>query len=305
MRFRNRIVSSFLPVLLLAACSARAGDFNPASHEEWSGTYRCGPLAKDPERPGYTSGVRLVLENGKATINKESATVKEDMSGAVAPDGRVTLEGSGAWKASGQSWRYRFEGQFEGGKFEARGAMYSSNGTTKLRDCSMALARVTASGGRSAKPPASAPSKEAPSAAPPPVAEKAATTAGAPPEAPPPAPAVEPSAPAPAPTATPDIVSPPLPEPPQAATVEPASTPVAVAPTEVQDGKKAEPAIGHDPWVKRALLALFLGVGVMGAGVLAYDWRQPEWLTPRYALAALLALAVGVSGIAFWLLPIR
>jgi hypothetical protein len=68
------------------------------------------------------------------------------LKGKIMADGRLVLEGTGFYKGKGEpNWRYRFEGQFAGVNFSATGVMLATNRGTKLRDCSMELARVSAS----------------------------------------------------------------------------------------------------------------------------------------------------------------
>jgi hypothetical protein len=130
----------------LVADSALAAEFRPAPHEVWSGTYQCDAIERDPVQwPAYSATVRLVLDDGVARIVKESARIRETMSGKVSDNGAVSLEGAGVWKGgSGTQWRYRFDGQFRGSGFEAQGVMLSSAMATKLRACSMKLTRVHA-----------------------------------------------------------------------------------------------------------------------------------------------------------------
>lgn len=120
-----------------------AADYAPSVHEIWSGVYRCGPMQTDTRTaPGYTSSIRLIVEGNTATISKQSAEIRETLSGEIGRDGTLRLEGTGARRAGGTGWRYRYDGRFEGSRFEARGVMFSANLATKLRDCSMTLARM-------------------------------------------------------------------------------------------------------------------------------------------------------------------
>jgi hypothetical protein len=134
-----------------AALAAHAAEFRPAAHETWSGTYECGPLARDPDgRPGYTSAIKATLDGRKLSISKKSSGLRETMTGVVSDDGRVVLRGTGRWKSRGShaTWQFRFEGEFEGKSFSATGAMLTQSRGTKLRDCSMRLRQVSASGPR-------------------------------------------------------------------------------------------------------------------------------------------------------------
>src|SRR5688500_6117617 len=112
----------------LAAGNALAAEFHPAPHEVWSGTYQCDAIERDPARwPGYRATIRLVLDDGVAHIAKESARIREELSGKVSDSGALILQGNGAWKdGSGTEWRYRFDGQFHGSRFEAQGVMLSA-----------------------------------------------------------------------------------------------------------------------------------------------------------------------------------
>lgn len=142
MSVRNRVSALFM-LGAASAISAQAADYAPAPHEIWSGIYRCGPMQTESgSSPGYTSSIRLVVEGTGATIDKRSGEISETLSGTIARDGTLRLEGTGTRKAGGAQWRYRYDGRFEGSRFEARGMMYSANLATRLRECSMTLARM-------------------------------------------------------------------------------------------------------------------------------------------------------------------
>ena len=136
-----------LLILLVTAPWCRAAEFQSAPREVWAGNYECGPMTEKPDRfPAYTAAVRLTLDNGDASITKESARIRETLSGKVAGDGHIVLQGTGQYKGGGgPNWRYRFEGSFEGERFEATGAMLTAARGTKLRDCSMSLRLVSRS----------------------------------------------------------------------------------------------------------------------------------------------------------------
>ena len=286
-------------VLAVAAGFAQAIDSHAASREEWSGTYRCGARLKDLE-PGaaYSAPAKLVLKDGVATITRQSARVKETMNGKVSADGRVTLEGGGVMVDDGGRWRYRFEGRFEDDKFEARGAMLSASGASKIRECSMTLARVSPPGGATASPTPVSEKRAAPDppSAVPPEPAPLPRAAGIAPEAPPPGKKIEaPAAAAPAPiAATPDTAQQPTAAPPLPAPDVP------VTPIATEDKKEDRRA--RYSREDRALLALFLGLGAAGIGVILYDWRRPRWLKPANAAAALVTTALGTAGIAFYAL---
>ena len=285
-------------VLAVSAGLAQAGDSPAASREEWSGTYRCGARLKDLE-PGsaYSAPAKLVLKDGVATITRHSARVRETMAGKVGADGRVTLEGGGVMIDDGGRWRYRFEGRFEDDKFEARGAMLSASGASKIRECSMALARV--SGPRGAPVPQTPVSEKRTAPDPPnavtPEPAPLPGAAGMPPEPPPGKKIEAPAAAAPAPiVATPDTAQQPTAAPPLPAPDVP------VTPIATED--KKEDRLARYSREDRAWLALFLGLGAAGIGVILYDWRRPRWLKPASAVAALVATALGAAGIAFYAL---
>jgi LPXTG-motif cell wall-anchored protein len=131
--------------MLSAACASpvSAADYAPSVHEVWSGIYRCGAMQTESgTSPGYTSSIRLVVEGNTATINKRSGEISETLSGEIARDGTLRLEGTGTRRSDRAGWRYRYQGRFEGSRFEARGMMYSANLATRLRECSMTLARM-------------------------------------------------------------------------------------------------------------------------------------------------------------------
>lgn len=123
-----------------AAVSAASG----SEQEIWSGTYQCSAMESEiAGSPGYTASIRMIVEGSAARIVKESAEIRETMSGEIQPDGSLRLEGIGRRKESaGAVWRYRFDGQFDSGRFNARGMMFSAHLGSKLRDCSMSLARL-------------------------------------------------------------------------------------------------------------------------------------------------------------------
>jgi hypothetical protein len=144
---KKACVSVAVFAIALIAGNTLAAEFDPAPHEVWSGTYQCDAIERDPAQwPAYSARIRLVLDGGVARLVKESARIRETMSGTVSDNGALTLEGVGDWKdGSGTRWRYRFDGQFQGSRFEAQGVMLSSAMATKLRSCSMTLTRVHAS----------------------------------------------------------------------------------------------------------------------------------------------------------------
>ncbi|HYC44170.1 MAG TPA: hypothetical protein VED01_01680 [Burkholderiales bacterium] len=165
--------------LMLCGTVTQAADYAAAAREVWTGTYRCGPMG---ESPGYTSSITMRIEGGAANIYKESAQIRETLSGQVAADGTLRLQGAGARKSGGPVWRYRYDGRFEGARFNAQGEMLSS-ASTHLRDCSMTLTRSSASSEKLArgevpkpepviqKPPEPAVQKPPEAAAPKPVAK--------------------------------------------------------------------------------------------------------------------------------------
>jgi hypothetical protein len=126
-------------VLLLAGVALPAG----AARESWTGSYQCGPSSAGS---GYSSRITMLIEDGEAHITRESAQIKESMSGRVASDGTLKLEGTGARKEGGTGWLYRFDGRIEANRFEARGAMLSPNMSSRLRECSMSLTKMRSTG---------------------------------------------------------------------------------------------------------------------------------------------------------------
>ena len=221
-------------------------------HEEWNGTYRCGPTKRDTEGSGYTSPVKLVVRDGAATIVRDSSRVREALSGTVTADGGLTLEGTGHAKDSGSTWRYRFEGRFQGNRFEATGAMFASRGGPALRECSMNLTGV----GR----PSTARSKAA-------SVEKKETVAQAAVAPPPPPPVM--ASPAPAPVRTQPVE-------PRAAVIE-HSTPVLEQSTALETPALVERAMARLSGYSRSdliLLAIFIITAVAGVALLVYDWRR-------------------------------
>jgi hypothetical protein len=285
---------AFLKVLAVSAGLAHAGAIHAAQREEWSGTYHCGPRLKDLQ-PGsaYAAQAKLVLNDGVATITRQSARVRETMTGKVGADGRITLEGGGVMIDDGGRWRYRFEGRFEGNKFEARGAMLSPTGESKIRECTMTLARTSPAVSK-----APAADKE-PAASPPPV------VVSTPPPVPsavskapePPAPATHNSEPPPAKAAAPAPDTATRAAAQRSAPAEPRS-PADVTPAPVATEDKKEDRTVIFSRAENLLLALFAGIAAGGIGVLLYDWRRPRWLTPKNALAAFLATVLGTAAVA-------
>lgn len=170
-----------LRVVFLFAIALAAGPVTSAAPagEVWSGVYECSEMESDSgTSPAFTSSARMVIEGKAARMVRESPGIKETMSGRVAADGSLRLEGNGRRKGTSASrWRYRFDGRFEGDRFHARGMMFSAHLSTKLRDCTMSLARsrraVTPSVTRATAPVTAAPAATAapatPAAAEPPV----------------------------------------------------------------------------------------------------------------------------------------
>jgi len=166
--------------MLISSTPASAANDRTPPRELWAGTYECSASDADPNRwPAYEARIQLRIEGRTARISKESARIRETMSGRVAEDGKLTLEGGGAYKGpGGPGWRYRFDGRFDGDQFEARGVMLTPGMGTKLRDCSMVLTRTAvpaeAVARKAAPAPGAAPARRAaparpvaPAAAPP------------------------------------------------------------------------------------------------------------------------------------------
>lgn len=159
--------------IAIAAEPALAAEHRASAHEEWSGTYQCGPIAgQAQEWRAYTAAVKLTLNDGTSVVTNTSPRFSETMTGKVADDGTVVLTGTGMSKdKQAQRWRFRFTGKFDGNKFTASGAMLAAKSASELRKCSMALTRVSARrASRRAVPAAVAqvdpPSHETPAAAP-------------------------------------------------------------------------------------------------------------------------------------------
>lgn len=144
-----------MTAILAAALLLLVGVVSPAAaaRESWTGSYECGPTSSESGAGAYSSRITMLIENGEAQITRESPAIKESLSGRVASDGTVKLEGTGARKEGGTGWLYRFDGRIDGNRFDARGAMISPNLTTRLRECSMSLTRVRSSGAEAAPDP--------------------------------------------------------------------------------------------------------------------------------------------------------
>src|SRR5688572_26127248 len=132
-------------LLLLAGMGSAAA----ATRESWTGTYQCGPSSGGS---AYSARITMLIEDGKAQITRESPQIRESMSGRVAADGTLKLEGTGARKEDAAGWTYRFDGRIDGNRFDARGAMLSPNRSSQLRECSMSLTKAHSTG----SPPAAA-----------------------------------------------------------------------------------------------------------------------------------------------------
>ena len=134
-------------VVTIFARLSQAAELQFAPHELWSGRYRCSAMLDNPEAyPAYTAAVRLTLDDGHAHITKESARIRETLSGKVSEDGALKLEGAGSYKSEdGPTWRYSFEGRFEGATFNAKGVMLGARKGTTLRECTMELTRLSTS----------------------------------------------------------------------------------------------------------------------------------------------------------------
>jgi hypothetical protein len=221
---------------LFSIAISDAAEFRPSAREVWSGTYTCGAIERDPDQwPGYSSRAQLILENGVARVTRESTKVREMLTGEVAPDGGVRLEGTGSSREGETRWRFRFDGEFQGDRFSAKGAMLSASLATKLRDCSMSLTRVQASGGPAPR-------------------EPAAATAAPPPEQPAPA-AAAPSPPRPEVAAAAVPPSPPPQEaaaPAASAAEKPAAPTPSQASVKIVEGKELNVTTGNDTAVVHA-----------------------------------------------------
>ena len=155
------LIAAVLAPLPLAAAHGASG-----VEGVWSGIYRCCPMqAETGASPGYTSSIRLVVEGSNARVARDSGEISEHLQGVVSRDGTLTLEGTGTRRSGGATWRYRYEGRFEGSRYTAEGAMLSANLATRLRECSMTLARM-----QRADPPARPRDAEPAAAAQPPAA---------------------------------------------------------------------------------------------------------------------------------------
>jgi hypothetical protein len=156
-------------IVMLAALSlaATAPDAGSAAAEIWSGVYQCSAMQTEAAAsPAFTSSVRMVVEGTAASIVKESGEIKQTLSGDIKADGSLRLEGVGMRKdTTSPGWRYRFDGRFDGPRFQARGMMFSANLATRLRDCTMTLTRSQgAATTQKVEPPAEAATKGAPRA---------------------------------------------------------------------------------------------------------------------------------------------
>jgi len=157
-------------VIASLSLTAIAAEPRTSTQEVWSGIYQCGAMQSESGQfAGYSSSIRMIVEGRTATITKQSGEVRETLTGEIASDGSLRLDGVGMRKdTSSPGWRYRFDGKFEGSRFEARGMMFSANLSRRLRDCSMALTRAKTPGAAEARdvsPPPPAPTRAA--AAPP------------------------------------------------------------------------------------------------------------------------------------------
>jgi hypothetical protein len=127
---------------LLSVQGARAQSFDG----QYSGKLDCAKLA-------YTDAdlsaepVALTISGGKVSYsralyehNRSEVVGKETGSGAVTPDGSITL--SGGWTGQRDSVRASYRGKFSGGSATLSGRhVISYQGKTYNRTCSMTIGR--------------------------------------------------------------------------------------------------------------------------------------------------------------------
>jgi tRNA A-37 threonylcarbamoyl transferase component Bud32 len=105
----------------------------------WFGIMKCG-VGGDGS-PGYEARATLDVIQGLASLVRNTKNIYEELSGKVS--GRdLILSGRGYWHNDRKrAWSYQLSGHFSDATFDAKGTMYSPDGSFELRRCSMQLVR--------------------------------------------------------------------------------------------------------------------------------------------------------------------
>jgi hypothetical protein len=111
----------------------------------WSGSYKCGAymLRHQVEHPGgWTAPVSMRVEGTRVTMERSDANYKETLTGEIAADRTVALQGQGAlFRTAGQPWTAYVAGAFGAEKFTASGSLVGRDGLV-FRECTLELARA-------------------------------------------------------------------------------------------------------------------------------------------------------------------
>ncbi|MCA8258265.1 hypothetical protein LGM89_33810 [Burkholderia sp. AU31624] len=117
---------------------------------DWHGTYQCGPYSGSgsvPDTDAWSHRVTLTIHNGQAQLVRLSHgehPYREVLTGTVAADLTVQLDGTGQYADARHAWTTAFTGRFGGTTeqpaFQADGALTNWHGE-KTRICRLALGR--------------------------------------------------------------------------------------------------------------------------------------------------------------------
>lgn len=108
----------------------------------WQGLWSCGPVLIAGARSPASFSVPLSLQIAQGTINgtRETTTTTDSFRGVVTNEGNVSITGAGRrLDDPSRNWITRFEGQVQGAKLSTIGVISTSDGLTKIRDCSLTL----------------------------------------------------------------------------------------------------------------------------------------------------------------------
>lgn len=111
----------------------------------WSGAYRCGAylLRHQVDNPNsWTVPVRMRVEGARVTMERGDANYQETLTGTIAADSSVALQGRGAlYRTANQPWMASLAGSFAGDSFTAFGTLAGLDGAVS-RECKVELARA-------------------------------------------------------------------------------------------------------------------------------------------------------------------
>jgi len=130
---------AWFPIYSLAA---------PADYDgSWAGTYSCGAVLTDPNRPEFSNETKLSVANGRVsgefTRNTKLGKEVENWTGAI-DNGKLNFSNS-VQREDGATWSLRFSGSISGNdKFSIGGEMLARTGQ-KVRDCKLAISLIAPS----------------------------------------------------------------------------------------------------------------------------------------------------------------